>query len=228
MIDRAAFFAGVRQSFGKLKHAQVNGINAVLDAWTGADPRHTCYALATTWHETAKTMMPIREFGSTAYFTRMYDIEGERPGVAKALGNILPGDGAKYCGRGYVQITGRNNYAKASSAIGFDFLADPSAALNEMFAAKIMTSGMKEGWFTGKKISDYFNDRVNDPRNARKVINGLDKADLIAGYYAQFLAAYEGAMKPLHRVPPPPPDIPTVTPRPPAKGLWARIRSLWS
>ncbi len=56
-----------------------------------------------------RTMQPIKEYGGERYFYRMYDITGYRPGVAKHLGNLQPGDGARFPGRGLVQLTSRKN-----------------------------------------------------------------------------------------------------------------------
>ena len=53
-------------------------------------------------------------------------------------------------------------------------------------AALILFDGMIEGWFTGVGLPSFFNSDTEDPYNARKTVNGLDKADLIAGYYKSF------------------------------------------
>jgi putative chitinase len=62
-------------------------------------------------------------------------------------------------------------------------------ALRPDIAAEIMRTGMVEGWFTGVKLSDFFNDKRNDAVNARRIINGLDHAADIDGFYAHFCAA---------------------------------------
>src|ERR1043166_3168266 len=67
-------------------------------------------ALATIAVETAHQFRPIDEFGGPEYWHKMYDIEGERPHVARELGNLTLGDGVKFHGRGLVQTTGRKNY----------------------------------------------------------------------------------------------------------------------
>ena len=63
-------------------------------------------------------------------------------------------------------------------------MADPSAAMSPMLAARIIVQGMSEGWFTGVKMSD-----CATYRDMRKVVNGMDKADLIAGHAAKFETA---------------------------------------
>lgn len=158
------------------------------------------YALATTYHETAHTMQPIKERGGTAYFTRMYDIRGSRPHVARDLGNTQPGDGARFAGRGYVQLTGRRNYTKATQKLrdmGFDvdLVADPDRAMEPAIAAAILVVGMREGWFTTRDIDDDL-PRRGPARLAqfvasRDIINGRDRQDLIAGYAADFQTALQ-------------------------------------
>lgn len=201
-MDRRVFFDRVRQSVfrGRLQQGQVDGMNAVLDAWDESgfeDRRWLAYMLATDYHETAHTMQPIKERGGRSYFMRMYDKTGNRPHVARRLGNTQVGDGAKFAGRGYVQLTGRSNYRKASKVVDVDLLADPDMAMDPHVAAKVMFHGMVNGWFTGKKLSHYFKDDRTDWISARRIINGTDRASLIAGYARKFYAAILRADEPL-------------------------------
>ena len=104
-MNRRVFFDDVRRDLfgGGLNQDQVDGFNAILDAWAESslsDLRWLAYMLATTFHETARTMRPIREYGGRTYVMRMYDKTGHRPHVARALGNTEVGDGARFCGRG--------------------------------------------------------------------------------------------------------------------------------
>lgn len=129
--------------------------------------RNQCaYVLATAYHETAATMKPIEEMGGQAYLR-------SKP--------YYP-----FFGRGYVQLTWEAGYKKASGKLGVDFIANPSLLLQSQYAAPILVIGMKEGWFTGKKLSDYIDLQHSDYVGARRIINGTDKANTIALYARQF------------------------------------------
>ena len=186
---------------GKLTGPQVEGLTAIVEAGRdgyGLSDAQLAYVLATAYHETAGTMQPIEEYGDNARFHRKYDIEGERPNVAKVLGNTKPGDGVRFKGRGYVQITGRRNYEQ------YGIADDPDRALDPDTALMILFDGMAKGVFTGKSLTDYIVGNKADFRNARRIVNGVDKADVIAGYAKEFLAALKLA----------PQDAPTLATEP--------------
>ena len=189
-MNRAAFYRTVRLRLGPLKQSQVDGFEAVLDAVEGAPLSHQAYMLATAWHETAGTMKPIKEYGGPSYFTRMYDVAGDRPKLCISMGNTCAGDGARYFGRGYVQLTWKGNYAKAGEELGVDLVGDPDLALRPDIAAKILRHGMDEGWFSGKRNSTYLPASGVATREqymaARRIINGTDKADLVENYAQAF------------------------------------------
>jgi hypothetical protein len=124
------------------------------------------YCLATCWHESAHTMKPVREYGGETYLK-------SKP--------YYP-----YVGMGYVQLTWKANYQKASAKVGVDLVANPQLALDPQYAAPILVIGMQEGWFTGKKLSDYITLQSSDFTNARRIVNGTDKAAIIAGYAKQY------------------------------------------
>lgn len=178
MFDRSIFFSKVRASLfsGSLSQSQVDGMNYMLDVYerdyNWPDLRWIAYAFATAYHETAFTMQPIKEYGSQSYLQ-------SKP--------YYP-----YYGRGYVQLTWEDNYRKMGSKLGVNMLGDnKDRALEPAIAAEVMYAGMRDGDFTGKKLSDYFSATVNDPVNARRIINGTDKAQTIAGYHEKFLTAFK-------------------------------------
>lgn len=141
----------------------------------GLTLQQTAYVLATAYWETARSMQPVRE----AYYLGEPKAEKHR----KTL-RYYP-----WYGRGFVQLTWRENYAKASKKIGLDLLADPDRAMIPAAAAQILVLGSKEGWFTGKKLADYINAKGTDYVGARRIINGTDKASEIAAIARQYEAA---------------------------------------
>jgi hypothetical protein len=193
----ALFFKMMRDGLlgPTLSQSEIDGCNAILQAMDGLPLSWTAYALATAYHETASTMQPIREYGGPTYFTRMYDVTGARPKLAVANGNTCAGDGPRYCGRGYVQLTWKNNYKRAGDECGVDLVANPDKAMEPAIAAKILRHGMQEGWFTGKSFSSYLPavGRATPQQyfNARYIINGTDKAQQIAAHAKAFETALE-------------------------------------
>ena len=187
MINPDSFFARIRAGlFHDMSQGQVDGCNAIIGAWVkwqpDADLRYVAYALATAYRETAATMQPIAEYGHG---------QGHDYGVGCGpYGKI-------YYGRGLVQLTWVTNYRNATEKLqakgvldaASDLVRDPELALRADIASEILVFGMIEGWFTGRKLGDYFSAASDDPVNARRIINGLDHADEIAGYHQIFLTA---------------------------------------
>ena len=185
-VDHTRFFNAYRSAYGRLSQATVNGLellgrNMVEDAELKS-VQWAAYMLATVKHECANRWMPITEYGRRDYFDK-YET-GTRLG--RRLGNTEPGDGYRFRGRGYVQITGRANYARMTEALALgddeDLVRDPDQALRPVIAYRIMSLGMRKGLFTGRKLADYINDDGCDYKEARRIINGQDQAELIAGY----------------------------------------------
>ncbi len=179
--DRPTFFQAYRELFKpvSISQKQVNGIEALL-TFIENDPelhdlRHIAYLLATIKHECADTWQPISEFASGK------DYEGRAD-----LGNIFPGDGPRFKGRGYVQITGRSNYRKFGTRFDIDLEGNPVLALDPPISYDIASVGMRLGLFTGRELADFIHEDQCDYRNARRIINRLDKADKIKGYAEKF------------------------------------------
>jgi putative chitinase len=183
---RDTYFAAVRASLfnGSLTQEQVDGQNAILGVWEYqtdmTDQRHLAYMLSTCFHETATRCWPIEEYGK---------------GSGHSYGETDPETGQAYFGRGLVQLTWRDNYARATAELDLtgdrDIEWHAERALDVVVASRIMFRGMAQGWFTGKQLSDYFNANEEDPVNARQIINGNDQDDLIAGYYDEFMDALD-------------------------------------
>jgi hypothetical protein len=201
-IDRKVFFDKVRVDLfhGSLTQRQVDGMGAVLDhadLVRMTDNRKLAYILATEFHETGRKMQPVYEKGSRAYFNKY------EPGtkIGKRLGNTQKGDGYRYRGRGPVQLTGRANYVKMGNILGVDLVGNPDLALDTTVGVAVMFEGMAtaksfRGDFTGKSLEDYFTASTTDWVNARRIVNGTDKADLIAGYARKFNDALQAASVP--------------------------------
>jgi putative chitinase len=207
-MDHAKFFAAVRLSLfgGWLSQNQVNGIEAILDVWEAKpfDARWLAYMLATAYHETDNTMCAVTEnlsysaaglrttfpkyftvVQAAAYARQPQRIANRAYASRMGNGNEASGDGWWYRGRGLVQITGRDNYAK------YGIADDPDKALDPDKAVEILFDGMINGRFTGKRLADYFSATVTDWTGARKIINGTDRAVDIARYAKKFVAALE-------------------------------------
>ncbi len=148
--------------------------------------KHIAYMLATAKLETANTFNPINEYGGNSYFERMYDPvlgkDSNRRQMAKDNENTTQGDGVKYHGRGFVQLTWKKNYRRMKEKFGVDLINHPEKALEHELAMKIMIYGMEEGSFTNKKLTDYINESKTDYLNARRIINGTDRASDIKNY----------------------------------------------
>lgn len=174
-MNRDTFFSYVRKApfGGRLTQAQIDGMNAILAEWDRRkllDKRWLAYMLATAFHETGGKMQPIREAGGEKYLRSK---------------KYYP-----WVGEGLVQVTWEVNHRKFGAT-------RPGQLLTMPIAIKALFDGMIDGMFTGRKLADYFNSTKNDPEGARKIVNGTDKAKLIAGYHKNFADALEAAQETL-------------------------------
>lgn len=155
-------------------------LNAIHDDPDISDLRWAAYMLATVRWECAGKWRPIEEFGKG---------KGRPYGVPV---KVTDADGITYTntyyGRGYVQLTWKANYANIGEKLGLGNLLvlHPEHALEPQTAYSIMSYGMRNGTFTQKKLADFINDDGCDYVNARRIINGLDRAEKIAGFAQRF------------------------------------------
>jgi predicted chitinase len=214
----ATFFEAVRPMFGgSLNQSQVDGFNIIFEAWAkvgDGNVRHLAYILATAYHETARTMQPVRETLATT------DAKAKERLTKAWRAGKLPWVKSDYWsngwfGRGYVQLTHRANYEKAGEKLGIDLVSDPSKAMIPEVSALILIRGMQEGWFTGRKLSD-----AKDFLEARRVVNGTDRAGQITNYAYSFLSALEAARAVL------PERTPSAATAPERKGGWLVLAAL--
>lgn len=164
---------------GALTQTQVNSLNYLVARCEHFKINYseTAYVLATAYHETGyvengkmnRDMLPVRERGGESYLRskRYYP----------------------HVGMGYVQLTWEDNFHRVGDLIGVDLLSNPKKALEPDIASEILIKGMVFGWFTGvgfhRKCPVYRYNKASYVR-ARKIVNGTDKADLIAGYAMDF------------------------------------------
>lgn len=210
-MDRAKFYASLRARnsgvFGtSISKSQVDGTEALLNEGQslGMPLRQLAYVLATAYHETAHTMQPIEEYGR---------------GKGRPYGKPSGPYSKAYFGRGFVQLTWLANYEKAGLKLGVNLVKFPEKALDLDVASEIIFRGMMEGWFTGKKLSDYIDGDHLDYSGARRIVNGTDQASKIAGYAKAFetalrAAAYIGQAPKTLAIPASPPPAPVEAPKP--------------
>lgn len=219
-MDHSIFFASIRNPLfkGELSQAQVDGLNTILEAWAkvgDGNARHLAYILATVHHETGATFLPLKETGNAANPNPTDALVKQRLTKAWKAGKLtwVKSDywSGGFFGRGYIQLTHKANYENAGKKLGLDLVSDPGKAMVPEVAALILIRGMQEGWFTGKKLSDYPSDFVS----SRAIVNGSDRAGLIAGYALQYLDAINAASVA--------PASPKPAPSQPKQSIWAAI-----
>lgn len=175
-MNHSLFFKSVRSSLfgGKLLQSQVDGMTDIITEFFKAghtDDRWLAYIMATVFHETDRKMQPVTEYGGEEYLKKK---------------KYYP-----WYGRDLTHTTWEENYQKVKDSTGVDVIGDPDLIAQMPLAAEVAVKFMVNGWYTGKKLFDYFNAIETDPENARRIINGKDKAKLIAGYYEHFLNAIQ-------------------------------------
>jgi len=170
--------------YANVNKYQLRGMLAIINEFEAnkllTDKRWLAYMLATVYHETAKTFEPIEEYGHGA--GRLYG--------KKIKQNLKPYESPNklYYGRGFVQLTWYENYDKFGKFLKIDLLNYPELALKLDISIDILFKGMTQGLFTGVNLARYFNDQREDWVNARKIINGLDKAEIISIYARKFMS----------------------------------------
>lgn len=164
---------------GKLSAEQQANANIILNECESYSLLlgQTAYVLATAWHESK--FKPVEEIGK---------------GKGKPYGSKIKYSGKPYYtpdklyyGRGFVQLTWFELYDKFGKLLKLDLLNHPELVLKPEHAVRILVYGMINGLFTGAKLTRFVNSKSVDFINARKVINGLDRAELISDYAYKIL-----------------------------------------
>lgn len=198
MIDQKFFYDTIRSSLfgGRIRPNQFIGLQTILTEWdanySNNDLRFLAYMLATVHHETDKTFQPLEEYGKG----KNYDY-GRKLKMGKGPGKRIPytTPNKLYYGRGFVQLTWYENYAKVAKKLNIDCLENPEIVMQLPIATTILMQGMIEGWFTGKKLKQYFSKKngklYSDWIHARRIINGKDKANLIKDFALNYYNALQ-------------------------------------
>jgi len=187
-MNKANFYKYIRISLfdNSISTKQFEGIETIMTAFNASgftDARYLAYMYATVYHETAKTMQPIEEYGKGKKYDYGKKLKMSRKPYTTP--DLL------YYGRGYVQLTWYENYANMGKILNLPLLEHPELCLTAVVSAKIMIEGMTKGKssfgdFTGKCLENYITKDKTDFINCRRIINGLDKAELIASYANDF------------------------------------------
>lgn len=192
------FFDTMRPLFGgHIDQKQMDGLNTLLAAVSSVpDLRHRAYILATAYHETWYTMQPIREAKGLSDDDTIRRLDaafakGQLTWVKKPYWRRDKAGKAWY-GRGYVQLTHRDNYARLGARLGVDLVGNPDIALQPTVAARVIVVGMTEGLFTGRSLSDF-----STYEDMRRVVNGTDRAKDIAVVAEEFERALRAVTRPV-------------------------------
>lgn len=174
-IDKRTFFDNYRIEFGALNQNQVDALNQFIDLTNQNIKEFSvnqwAYMYATTHHETNATFEPVKE----AYWIKNAEV------WRKKNLRYYP-----YYGRGFVQLTWLDNYKKYAELFDVDIVNNPDLVMDFKLSFNIMVHGMKNGTYTGKKVGDYIGNLKADYVGARRVINGTDKAQMIADHANKF------------------------------------------
>ena len=187
-LNLKPFFDHIRKPlFGRLSASQVSGHEDIIRELKEQDVplAQAAYVLATAYHETAKKMQPVREGLNASDSWRKKNLR------------YYP-----WYGRGHVQLTWEENYRKADQKLGLGgaLVATPDLALDPKVSAEVLVTGSVEGWFSADKQGKRHTlarhiktGTLAEYKQARRIINLMDKADLIAGYAVIYKEALEKA-----------------------------------
>ena len=209
-MDKAVFFNSLRGSslFPRgITASQVKGMEGLLESFlTHGDGKSDtlAYGLATAYHETATRMTPVREglattdAGARSAVNRLALRRGPNSAVAR-YAKPQPPYGHVYYGRGHIQLTWKENYAKSSADAGVDLVKHPDQMLDPTISGRVLWRGLLDGRWNSRGFGLRHYLDTGDLINARRTVNILDKAKEIAGYHRVFLKAVEESR--VHKTP---------------------------
>lgn len=186
-MDRKVFYDYLRLRVN-LTTQNVYGFERVLDYAETNETRAADmpYILATDWWETSQTMWPVKEAFWMSESWRRRNLR------------YYP-----WYGRGLIQVTWESNYRKLWQDLGKSGSVDPDAFLTWEVAIPALFYGMQSGIYTGKDLDDFI-DNIDESDeedlrefiNARRIVNGTDRALAIGKLALMFERALKKAKYP--------------------------------
>jgi predicted chitinase len=173
----AAAISGMLGDYGPIDRVTTNWplVQASLDRMQIYSDLTAVGAIATIAVETGR-FQPIKERGGPAYLTNLYENRTD-------LGNTQPGDGARFAGRGFVQITGRWSYTHFGLQTGHDLAGNPDLALDPAVASDILAVFFKERGIPAAALAK------NWEMVRRRVNGGMNGWPVFSGAVAKLVAA---------------------------------------
>lgn len=196
IINRIKFYDAYRSAFGRIRYTStVNSINTMLSNLETHSNllnqerllEQCAYIAATVHHETGTRYSAFKERRQVVAITA-------RQKEVKRLQDRYWYTG--YYGRGPVQLTWERNYRWAEKVTGQPLLSNPDLLLTDLdLGYEVTIKGMASGAYTGKSLNHYINARSVDFVNARRIVNGTDKAQQIANYAEKFLHIFKQSLE---------------------------------
>lgn len=179
-INFKTFFNEVRHSLfgGRLKKSQVEGMETKLIVFKkeGISLSNAAYLMATSYHETAKRMQPVKEGLNASDAWRRRNLR------------YYP-----WYGRGDVQLTWKYNYERVDKELGLDgaLVENADLALDTEISARALVAGVMGGWYNGRGhgLAHYVPNNIGtleEFKQARRTVNIMDKATMIARQALKF------------------------------------------
>lgn len=178
------------------------GLNHLFDSWEkfgDADANRLAFVLGTARRESSDTFAPVREAPHCGAdeecreraIGKLLAARAAKSGKPSRANYSLPdANGQRYYGRGFVQITLRENYQKTGAMLGLDLVSDPDRVLDPKIAGEILIRSMLEGWYGSKKpLSAYIDGNKLDWINARNNVNPNSPNKPITAAYSMDFSA---------------------------------------
>lgn len=166
--EKPAVTQQVKAPAKKVSPAEAEAILRKVATKAGIQGTELAQFMAQCQHETLN-FTKMKEIGGSLDFKK-YDPK-HAPRKAKILGNTKAGDGSRYAGRGFIQLTGRDNYKKAGDALGLPLEKHPEMVENPMTAAKVAV------WYWKNRVQAKvanFNDTAEVTKHINPALRGLD------------------------------------------------------